>query len=62
MINRYKTVVFYKWTREDGKTYNVLGERSGGGGLLFSVYEDKEKLEDKDGELALRFAKELAKS
>ena len=63
MISKDKTVTFYKWRRNNSETYNVLGERAGEkGALIFSVYKGKEKIEDQNGELAMEFVKELAKS
>jgi hypothetical protein len=63
MIVKNKTVIFYKWERKSNEHYNVLGQRSGErGSLVFSVYKGKEKIEKENGELAMEFVRELAKS
>ncbi len=51
------------WERKINEHYNVLGERLGErGSLVFSVYKGKEKIEKENGELAMEFVRELAKS
>lgn len=60
MIRKGKAVQFYTWEVE-GKKVQVIGERSAetGGGLIFSFYQNKIKIEDKTGDLVRRFIAEL---
>jgi hypothetical protein len=59
VIQKGKAVQFYTWEVE-GKKVQVIGERNpGSGGLVFSFYQNKVKIDDSKGELVQRFIKEL---
>ena len=59
MIIKEKVVHFYKWQTEDA-TYQVIGlQGTKGGGIKFSIYIDKQEINDENGQLMQKFAKEL---
>ncbi len=59
MIIKEKVVHFYKWQTED-ETYQVIGlQGTKGGGIKFSFYIDKQEINDENGQLMQKFAKEL---
>lgn len=57
MITKGKNIQFYEWIY-NGKKIQVIGEKQGGG-LVFSFYINKEKLEDRDGTMVQNFILEL---
>ena len=57
MIQKGKAIQFYTWFTE-GDKIQVVGERQNGG-LIFSFYQNKERIEDPEGKLAQKFVKEL---
>lgn len=57
MITKGKNIQFYDWVFQ-GRKIQVVGEKQGGG-LIFSFYINKEKLEDSEGKLVQSFINEL---